>query len=38
MSKVGNMTAPQVRVSGAGAEIINQRLLSLKRIDAAGIA
>ncbi len=37
MSKAGNMTVPQVRVSGPGAEIINQRLLSWERIDAAGM-
>ena len=37
MSKAVNMTVPQVRVSGAGAEVINQRLLSWERIDAAGM-
>ena len=38
MSKAVNMTVPQVKVSGAGAEVINLRLLSWERIDAAGIA
>ncbi|WP_298770415.1 hypothetical protein [uncultured Shewanella sp.] len=37
MSTRVNMTVPQVRVSGPGSEMINQRLLSWERIDAAGM-
>ena len=38
MSETENQVVSQVKVSGRGVNIINQRLLSWERIDAAGIA